>query len=145
MKTTTVQKQGITWLKKCQKDYYESKKKIQKKNPTTNKKQRKHLISKPERPPKKRPGFRLELRLLEPPSTDQKPPKEQQNHKVTYNPHISQLVDNLGGCIPCVYKVTFADKLYMARSWSLFAYIYAFLRFEVHQSPVMSRKLVEKS
>jgi hypothetical protein len=40
--------------------------------------------------------------------------------------------------------VAFADKLYMARSWSLFAYIDGFPRSEVHHSPVMSCKLVEK-
>jgi len=43
-----------------------------------------------------------------------------------------------------VYKVAFADKLYMARRWSLFTYVDGFPRSEVHHSPVMSCKLVEK-
>lgn len=37
MKTTTVQKQGITWHKKCQKDYQESKKNT-KENPNNKQK-----------------------------------------------------------------------------------------------------------
>ncbi|WVZ16501.1 hypothetical protein V8G54_009483 [Vigna mungo] len=60
------------------------------------------------------------------------------NFRVCYLHHRRRsnlYVPSIQSAIPCMYEVPIADKLYMTRSWSLFRYIYSFLRFEGYHSP----------